>query len=202
VALVGWELGSGREQSRVELPRDGHPHLFGDLAIAPDGTLYATDSIGGGLYRLRPGADHIDTLAEPGAFGSPQTPLVMDAGRTLWIADYPRGILSFDLARRTIRPVPKPRDLAASGIHGMALAPGGLIAIQNGTCITGWRVLEQASKLMGEPNHGIVAKGAFYFIGNSGWERVNAEEHLETPPGTTSPLILKLELPAGRHRTH
>jgi hypothetical protein len=215
-AIVAWELGNGRERSRVELPRDGYPHLFGDLAIASDGTLYTTDSIGGGLYRLRPGAARLDTLAGPGAFGSPQMPLVMDAGRTLWIADYPRGILAFDLARRTIRPVPKPRDLAASGIDGMALAPGGLIAIQNGTRpirvlflsldptrrrITGGRVLEQASKLMGEPNHGIVAKGAFYFIGNSGWERVNAGEHLETPPGTTSPMILKLELPAGRHRT-
>jgi len=209
-ALAAWDLASGAAKAFVELPRDGARHLFGDLALAPDGTLYTTDSIGGGLYRLRPGADSLDTLAGPGTFGSPQMPVVIDPGRTLWIADYPRGLLAFDLVHRTVRAVPKPRNLAASGIDGMALAPGGLVAIQNGTRptrvlflavdpahrrVTSWRVLEQASALMGEPNHVVVAGRDVYFIGNSGWERVNGLDELETPPGATNPMILRLALP-------
>jgi hypothetical protein len=93
----------------------------------------------------------------------------------------------------------------------MALAPGGLVAVQNGmqparvlylsldparSRITGWNVLEQGSSLLGDPNHGIVAGDAFYCIGNSGWDRVNRNDELETPEGATSPLILRIPLPA------
>jgi hypothetical protein len=210
-AVVAWDLASGEVRVRAELPRDGAPHLLGDLARAPDGTIYATDAIGGGLYRLKPGAAALDTLAAPGTFASPQMPVVITPGKTLWISDYPRGIVAFDLARRTVRAVPKPRSLAASGIDGMALAPGGLVAVQNGmqparvlylsldparSRITGWNVLEQGSSLLGDPNHGIVAGDAFYCIGNSGWDRVNRNDELETPEGATSPLILRIPLPA------
>ena len=210
-AVVAWDLASGEVRVRAELPRDGAPHLLGDLARAPDGTIYATDAIGGGLYRLRPGASALDTLAAPGTFASPQMPVVIAPGKMLWIADYPRGILGFDLVRRRVSAVPKPKSLAASGIDGMALAPGGLVAIQNGMRparvlylsldaarrrITGWKVLEQGSSLLGDPNHGAVAGETFYFIGNSGWDRVNRNDELETPEGATSPLILRLALPA------
>jgi sugar lactone lactonase YvrE len=208
-ALAAWELATGARRTFVELPPDGGRHLLGDIALAPDGTLYATESIGGGLYELRPGAAAFDTLAAPGTFASPQMPLVVEPGRRLWISDYPRGIVEFDLKRRVVRSVAKPKALALSGVDGMALGPGGIVAIQNGTrparvlylktagarrSIVRGRVLEQGSELLGEPNHGIVAGGMLYLIGNSGWDRVNVNDILETPEGATRPMILRLPL--------
>ncbi len=210
-ALVCWDLRTRKELLRAELPRDGERHVLGDIALGPDGTVYATESIGGGLYRLRPGAKALETVAPSGTFGSPQTPLVMENERVLWIADYPRGIVSIDLGTGAIATVEKPRSLAASGIDGAYAALGGLVAIQNGTRpirilslsldtsrrqIAGWSVLEQDSPELGEPNHGAVVGNDFYFLGNSGWDRVNAREELATPDGAKPPVILRLPLPA------
>jgi sugar lactone lactonase YvrE len=213
--IAAWDLATGARRTFVELPPDGSPHILGDIALGSDGTLFATESIGGALYALRPGGAALDTLAAPGTFGSPQMPLEVEPGRRLWIADYPRGILEFDLKRRAVRRVVKPRALALSGLDGLALGPDGVVAVQNGTrptrvlyletaggrrSITAGRILERASELMGEPNHAIVDGGTLYFIGNSGWDRVNGEEILETPEGSTSPMILQLRLPGRADR--
>lgn len=209
-AIVGWALSSGRRVAHAELPRDGRPHVLGDICLGPDGTVYATDSFGGGLYRLRPGAAALDTLAPPGTFGSPQMPVVAADGRRLYVADYPRGIVAFDLASRVVATLPKPPALAATGIDGMVALRDGLVAIQNGTPpirvlwlpldpdgarITGWTILEQGSPELGEPNHGAVAGDALWFIGNSGWDRVGADGTLATPAGAKPPVILALPLP-------
>ena len=209
--LVAWDLLTGEPRARVELPFDGAPHVLGDMTLGPDGSLYVTDSVAGALDGLRPGAPTLDLLAPPGTFGSPQTPVVVETGKRLWIADYPRGLVEFDLLRRRVRPVPKPPTAALAGIDGMALMSRGnvLLAIQNGTQpirvlaltldparrrVTGARVLERASALMGEPNHGVVVGDDFMMIGNSGWDRVNREEELETPDGSTAPAILRLRI--------
>jgi hypothetical protein len=41
----------------------------------------------------------------------------------------------------------------------------------------------------------VIVGKALYFIGNSGWERVNEREELETPAAARPPVILGLELP-------
>jgi sugar lactone lactonase YvrE len=214
-ALVCWELATGKELLRAELPRDGASHVFGDITLAPDGTVYATDSVGGGLYRLQPGGKKLETLAPPGTFASPQMEVLMRKGREIWISDYPRGIVAFDVRTGAVSPVSKPRSLAASGIDGLYAANGHLVAIQNGTqparvlwisvdagrrAMTSWAVLEQDPAELGDPNHGVVVGDVLYFLGNSGWDRVNASDQLETPEGAKPPAILRLNLPSGSGR--
>ena len=214
-ALVGWDLNSGVERLRVELPRDGGRHVLGDITLGKDGTVFATESVGGGLFALRPDAGTLDTLAAPGTFGSPQSPVALPGGDRLLVADYPRGIMAFDLATGSVSPFPKPRSLAATGIDGLTLVPRdgapGLLAVQNGTQprrllwlsldadmtrITGWKVLEQASPALGEPNHAIVVGDDAVLIGNSGWERVNGRDELETGPDDVPPAILRIRVDA------
>jgi hypothetical protein len=209
-AIVCWDLDDGRQLARIDLPRDGGRHVLGDLALGPEGVVYVTDSIGGALYRARFGAAAFDTILPPGTFGSPQMPVVFD-DRRLFLADYPRGIVSVDLATRAVATVPKPPALAGTGIDGLYLAGNALVAIQNGTRpirvlwlpldarrsrITDWRVLEQGTPVLGEPNHGVRVGDALWLIGNSGWDRVNAAEELVTGPGATPPVVLRLSLPA------
>jgi len=62
-ALVALDRRTGRVLRRFELPRDGARHVLGDMTIGPDGAVYVTDSVAGGVYRLRPGGAALDTLA-------------------------------------------------------------------------------------------------------------------------------------------
>jgi hypothetical protein len=205
-ALVAFDLATAAQVARVELPRDGSPHVLGDLTLGRDGTVYVTESVGGGVYRLRPGRSTLDTLAAPGIFHSPQMPAIASDGR-LFIAEYVRGIAALEITSRRVTWLPKPRTLASGGIDGLYRDGHRLIAIQNGTTphrlveltldaretrIVSWRVLEQASEWLGEPNHGTFVGKNFYFIGNSGWERVNDAGALDTPAEARPPALLRL----------
>jgi hypothetical protein len=81
-----------------------------------------------------------------------------------------------------------------------------LIAIQNGTVperlirmtlnpsltrVVAWETLEANWTGLGEPTHGVVVGGEFYFIANSGWDRMAADGGLK--PGA------KFEPPTIRH---
>jgi sugar lactone lactonase YvrE len=205
-ALVAFDLATAAQVSRVELPRDGKAHVLGDLTVGRDGTVYVTESIGGGVYRLRPGRSTLDTLLAPGILHSPQMPALSTDGRLL-IADYVRGIAALEIPSRRVTWLPKPRTLASGGIDGLYRDGHQLIAIQNGTHphrvleltldaretrILSWRVLEQASEWLGEPNHGTFVGKNFYFIGNSGWDRVNEAGALETPADARPAALLRL----------
>src|SRR5262249_5854216 len=159
-------------------------HVLGDLTIGPDGTVYVTDSVAGGVFRLRPGSPALETLARAGTFGSPQQPAVTGDGQRLLVPDYPRGIAPLGLRGGTVRWLARPRTLACGGIDGLVRDGDRLLAIQNGTAphrvlelsldpaaerIVGWRVLEQASRGLGEPNHGVIVERTLMLIGNSGW---------------------------------
>jgi len=209
-ALVAYDLASGKRVTRIELPRDGSRHVLGDITLGRDGAVYLTESLGGGVYRVAPWAARFETLVPSGTFGSPQKPVLAADGRRLLIPDYPRGIAALDLTTRAVSWLVKPRTLASVGIDGLYKDGHALIAIQNGTTpkrvlrlvldeaetrIVTWQVLEQASEWLGEPNHGAIVRREFYFIGNSGWDRVNPRDELETPASARPPVILGLELP-------
>jgi len=207
-ALVQFAMPDGRFVEQIELPRDGAHHVLGDLCLGPDGTVYVSESIGGAVYRLTPGSNTLTTLVPSGTFVSPQRPVLALDGKRLLVPDYARGIAAVTLRTGEVQWLAKPRTLASGGIDGIYALGADLIAIQNGTTphrvlaldldaaqtkITSWRVLEQASPDLGEPNHGVLVGRDFTFIGNSGWDRVGAADTLVTPPGTAPPVLLKLE---------
>jgi sugar lactone lactonase YvrE len=209
-ALLAYDLATSQLLERIELLRDSSKHVLGDLTLGPDGTVYVTESIGGGIYRLNRGAPTLDTLAPSGTFLSPQMPALAADGKRLLIADYPRGVAALDLGTHEVTWLAKPTSLASGGLDGLYLAGDRMIAIQNGsspkrvleltlnpaqTAIVGWRVLEQGSEWLGEPNHGVFVGRDFVFVGNSGWERVNEREELETPDDARSPVLLRLRSP-------
>jgi hypothetical protein len=132
---------------------------------------------------------------------------VASDGHRLLIPDYPRGLAALDLSSGRVAWLAKPRTLASGGIDGLYRAGRTLVAIQNGTTpkrvleltldrdetrITGWRVLERGSEWLGEPNHGTWVGRDFFFIGNSGWDRVGEDEVLQTPAGARPAVLLEL----------
>ena len=152
-------------------PGDG-PHLLGDLGLGPDGTVFVSDARAGTVYRLRPGAGALEALVPDHTFASPQTPVLTADGGTLLVPDWTLGLFALPLSGGEPRPLRGPGDLVTAGIDGLAPAPGGLVAVQNGIvqprvirlwlspdgrAITRWAVLGRGPDL-GDPTHVVATR--------------------------------------------
>lgn len=192
-ALIAWDLEWRRPARRIEWPRGERPHLLGDLTVGSDGTVYVCDSRSGAVRRLRPGADSLETLVANGGFRSPQTPALAPDGKRLYVPEYGRGIALLDLRTRNWSWLSFAPGLALQGIDGLYAYRGDLIAVQNGvtprrvvrirldrsgTRAVAIETIESGTRRLGEPNHGVVVGGDFYFLANSGWDRVGNDDTL------------------------
>jgi len=160
--------------------------VVSDLTVGPDGTVYASDPLGGGVYRARPGAEALETLVPPGTFRSPQGLAVSAEGARLYVSDYRYGLAMVDLASGAVTRLASDAEAALDGIDGLWLYKGELIAVQNGTSpmrisafrlsddgtrIVGRRILEQAHPDWTEPLGGSIADGALYYVATGQWDR-------------------------------
>ncbi|MFN3945240.1 MAG: hypothetical protein ACK4K7_09950 [Allosphingosinicella sp.] len=138
--IFALDVRTGAVRQTLTLPEGG----FGnDLALAPDGTLYITDSRLGRVLRVRPGAQTFDVVVEDqrlshvdgiGAGG-----IARAADGTLVIGNYGAGNLYVlegpETARPSLRALPLPRPL--ENPDGMAFAPGGALIVLEGAVTSG-----------------------------------------------------------------
>lgn len=179
----------------IELPGDVDDLIYrpapagvavSDLAVGPDRVVYASDPIGGGVYRLRPHAAALEALVPPGTFRSPQGLAVSAHGTRLYVSDYRYGLALVDLASGAVTRLASDVPAALDGVDGLWLHGGELIAVQNGTSpmriialklsqdgtrIVGHRILEQAHPEWTEPLGGSIAGDALYYVATGQWDR-------------------------------
>jgi sugar lactone lactonase YvrE len=185
--LVGVDLGTGAIRERWEIPDSTVPHMLGDVVLAPDGSVYATDSRTPGIYRLRAGEGaelertpyrHSDWMSLQGMAFAPD-------GRSAWVADWTVGLYHVDLERNVITPVTSDESAFTLGVDGLYLAGDRqLIALQNGiaparvvrfdlhesgTHIVRSAVLDRHLPVAIEPTLGVVVDGALLYVANSPW---------------------------------
>jgi hypothetical protein len=55
-------------------------------------------------------------------------------------------------------------------------------------------VIESGSPQLGVPTHGVVAEGAFYFLGNSGWDRLKEDGSVKKGAAFEAPVVLRFPL--------
>jgi hypothetical protein len=195
-ALLAWDLASAREVKRLEPPRD-RARVLGDMTLGPDGTVYVSDGIAGGVFRCGPKGDSLERLVPDGVLESPQTPALAADGRRLYVPEYGRGIAIVDLKTKEVTRVQGGADLFLSTIDGLYRDGDALIAVQNGanperivrftldptgTRVTGWRRLAQGTPGFGDPTHGCIVGRDFVYIANSGWDRVGNDQRLRDDP--------------------
>lgn len=120
--LLKVSLAEGRILARVPLPEDGQRRQLGDVVVAKDGTVYASEAIGGGVWRLKPGDAALERLAE-GAMISAQGMAICPGGKALLVADYSTGLHRIDLATGEIAPLGGKRA-GLAGTDGLVAAPG------------------------------------------------------------------------------
>jgi tetratricopeptide (TPR) repeat protein len=129
-ALGEFNLATGELRRAIPVPDDGHDHLLGDLVLAPDGTIYATDSATPIVWQFAPGAEELEKVAELPPFSSLQGLVLVR--RKLLVADYANGLVAIDLATGSFAPLSPPPNTTLLGLDGLVPVPGGIVAIQNG----------------------------------------------------------------------
>lgn len=129
-ALAEFSLVNSELRRVVPVPGDGREHSLGDLIVAPDGTVYASDAKSPVIWQLEPGAEELQKLADSPQFGSLQGMVL--AERALIVADFANGLFRIDLGTREITPLRTPPNVTLLGLDGLVAIPGGIVATQNG----------------------------------------------------------------------
>ncbi len=200
--LFRLDLSNNSIVARALLPAGEQPLLLGDLVLADEDTIYATESLTGALYRYSIARDEFTTIVAPGTFGSLQGLTLDGTGKHLYLADYVGGLFRLALADNRVESVDRgnPRLF---GIDGLYYLEGGLIAIQNGirpnrvltldltpdgAGIEGDIVALRNLPEFDEPTLGTLVGTDFYFVANSHWNRFDSEHRL--PGGLSGPIVL------------
>ncbi|MGI8931033.1 MAG: SMP-30/gluconolactonase/LRE family protein [Sphingomicrobium sp.] len=182
--LIGYHL--DREQVVARIAAPANAQAPADLAIGPEGSVYVSDSLGGAIYALRPGAAAMETLVAAGALSSPQGIAAHPDGRRLYVADYDYGIAIVDIASGVVRRLAARVPMMLDGVDGLLWDDGYLVAIQNGTDprrilrialdssgthATTFSVIEQANPQWGEPTIGQIVGHELMYVSDPQWER-------------------------------
>jgi hypothetical protein len=205
--LLEYALDDGQLRRRLEPPVAGG--RVSDVALGPDGTVYAADPRTGRIDHLPPGADRLGVLVDEGPIVSAQGMAATPDGRFLFVADHVRGVTRIDLETREVRLLPTPENLLTSGIDGLVLAGDSLVGIVNGlrphrvvrlrldpsrSRVVEGTVLERAHPLFDEPTLGVVVDGALHYVANSQYRHFD-EDGTPDLKQLREPTVLRLDLP-------
>lgn len=197
---------AGERAYRVAAPAGVN---LSDIAVGPDGTVYASDPLGGGVYRLAGPRSPIMELVPPGTFRSPQGIAPSVDGSRIYISDYRYGLALIEAATGKVSRLTADSAMLLDGIDGLWLHEGELIAVQNGISpkrivalrlsedghrITALRVIERANPEWTEPLGGGIHEGALYYIGNGSWDLFEEGGTLREGAELRATQVRRLEL--------
>ncbi|HEX8250222.1 MAG TPA: tetratricopeptide repeat protein [Pyrinomonadaceae bacterium] len=208
-AIFKYDLNSNRLLKKYVLSGASGKHGLGDLVVARNGEVFATDSIAPAIYRINPKSDEIEPFLLDKSFASLQGLTFAPGEKHLFVADYSLGIFSVEMATRKITWLAPASEVVALGVDGLYFHRGKLIGIQNGTSpqrvvrfslskdnlrLTGAETLEANHADFNEPTLGVMAGDDFYFIANSQWEMVDEKGASAAPEKWREPVVLRLPL--------
>lgn len=204
VVLV-YDLDSGKLLHRIEGPPGA---ALGDMTLTQDGDAIVSDGEGGGVYRVSRLALQLEKL-DSGQFISPQTAAVSKDGRLLFVPDYSRGVAVLDLRSKHVTWLEGGGAHALSGVDGLYLEGSTLLATQNGSSperviafkldgphrkVIAETVLERSTPTLGDPTHGVVCNGSFYYLANSGWDAVGEDGSLKDGKPMKHARMMRVDL--------
>jgi sugar lactone lactonase YvrE len=206
--IFHYRLRDGKMLAKYSTPSEG-AELVNDLAVTPDGTVYATASNSGSLLRIQARNERMEIFLPPHSLPDPNGITVSADGRFLFVAGW-YGITRVDLETKAtllLRSVPA---IAAGCIDGLYEYQGDLVGIQNCVHDTGRvlrlhlnaqqdtilsaEVLESYNPLFDGITTGAIAGNRFYLVTNTQLHKMNPDGSV--PAGVRfNPLqVLRLQL--------
>ena len=207
--LIALNLATLKESRRIAAPKGVNPS---DIALGCDGTAYASDPLGGGVYRAAKGDTKLSPLVVPGTLRSPQG-LVESAGCSiLYVSDYGYGLAAIVLNTKRVLRVSATAELPIplDGIDGLWRVGNDLIAVQSGTSprrivrlsigyggtsIFRAAILEQANPAWTDPLSGSLDGKSLLYVAMGQWDRFDKGQPLSGNPPTATQLRV---LPLGK----
>jgi sugar lactone lactonase YvrE len=177
--VVAFRIADGAVERRVRFPDEGD-HLPNDVTIADDGTVYVTDSTGGGVYRIPSDADALEEVVAAGSLAYPNGIALAPDG-ALHVA-HGTGLARVDPATGALEAVHAADGVVLGGIDGLVRDGDRLLAVQNGlgegrlvalaldargAKVTGLTVLENDPDALAIATTTCVAGGALYTVANA-----------------------------------
>lgn len=162
--------------------------ILGDLEIAEDGTVYASDSGVPRLYRMAADGGALEVYAEHPRFVNLQGVALDEENNRLFVADYLAGVFKIDTRTGAVTGLANEADAHLGGIDGLYYYKGALIGIQNGstprriikldlnddaTAIRAVSVMHRNLESWNEPTHGALLGKEFHYIATSNWPLYN-----------------------------
>lgn len=208
-AVYVFDLRNGRLLKTYDTPDDGQKHALGDLVIARNGDVYATDSVAPVIYRIDAKAETMQEFLRSDQFLSLQGLDFSPDGKRLFVADYAKGVYSIDVVTKSITDIADAPDSTMISIDGLYFYKGSLIAIQNGinpqrvvrmyldktfSRVERFEILEAAHPQFDEPTLGVLVRDTFYYVGNSQWESVDERGVLAPEEKRFDPIVFKIAL--------
>ena len=160
-------------------------HIFGELVISKDGTIYISDSVSPHIYKLDPNGKELKLFFESDLLWNLQGLDLSADGKIMYFSDYILGVYRMDIESKKIIPILNKNNSITRGTDGLHLSGERLILLQNGTnpkrismieIIPNSsqnrqkiHILDQNRASIIEPTMGVFIDDEFYFIGNSPW---------------------------------
>jgi hypothetical protein len=204
-AVLLYDLGTGKLLHRVEGPMNA---ALGDMTLLADGDAIVSDNDHGVVYRVGRKSQQLERLNDDD-FISPQTPAILPGGEKVLVPDYVRGIGILNLKTKNVSWIPMDGRYALSGIDGLYLSGRTLLATQNGTSparvirfeldpslshVESESIIERATPTLGDPTHGVVVEGRFYYIANSGWDTMDEQGQPKEGKMMSEAIVMQVDL--------
>jgi hypothetical protein len=168
--------------------------------MAADGSVYASDSTGGGVCRLPPGGGALRLFARTG-LRSPQGLVPSRDGKALLLLDYSSGLNRLDLATAAVTPLAGD-GARLRGLDGLVRAGPDLIATRNGAspnrilrlrlapdekAVASVETLAEDPARLDDIALGAIIGRRFVFVAHSQWSAVGADGQVK-PDGVPATL--------------
>ncbi len=206
--LFALGLPDGRLVRRISSSEDGSSHLFNDLVLGRDGSVYFTDSEAGAVWALAPKATKLRLLhrAPPERFAYPNGLAFLPGERGLLVAHW-QGLVTIELPSGPVTRVRAPNDSMVRGIDGLYSACDGYVAIQNGVSparviafrvedgsVAAIRELERGRADFRGPTTGVIVRDTLFYVANA---QIGPDDPRKEGGSLAPVLVLKMPLGCG-----
>jgi hypothetical protein len=207
-AIFKYDLKTGKLLNKYPIPNDDGNHALGDMTIAKNGDVYASDSMAPTIYKVAAASDKLEVFLKSDSFASLQGLAFSPDEKYLLAADYSLGFLRIEMATKNVVQITPAENVMTLSADGIAFYKGSIIAVQNGmnphrvvqlqldptfTKFTGYRTLEANHPDFYEPTLGVLYGDSYYLNANSQWGLVSDKGELDQDK-LREPVVLKIDL--------
>ena len=207
-AVVAFDVDSRKLLQRYDV---AGAQQLNDVAIAPGGRVFASDSGSGAIYEIAvkgPGPSR--ELVPPGKIRGTNGLAVSPDGKLIHVAQS-TGLAVVDIASGEVKRVANETRENIAAIDGLYEWQGQLIGVQNvtnpgrvilvtlsrdgGTVTSVKTLLSHHHSALDEPTTGAIGRDGFYLLAATAVTRYNREGKIEKPDTVPLPTVVRIPLP-------